>query len=94
MSAPEDAASSQFISETTSRAPGGQATMTADQSPPAFSEMGEEIAKGWESLQEDMQRLIMDSNPTSEPGSPMGGATHDHHEAIRPFTSKIYKCCQ
>ena len=57
--------------------------MTADQSPPAFSEMGEEIAKGWESLQEDMQRLIMDSNPTSEPGSPMGGATHDHHDSPR-----------
>jgi hypothetical protein len=57
--------------------------MTADQSPPAFSEMGEEIAKGWESLQEDMQRLIMDSDPTSEPGSPMGGATHDHHDSPR-----------
>ena len=84
MSAPEDAASSQFIGEgARRRGRGGQATMTADQSPPAFSEMGEEIAKGWESLQEDMQRLIMDSDQTSEPGSPMGGATHDHHDSPR-----------
>ena len=42
--------------------------MTADQSPPAFAEMGEEIAKGWESLQEDMQRLIMDP-PGTEPAA-------------------------
>ena len=51
--------------------------MTADQSPPAFAEMGEEIAKGWESLQEDMQRLIMDP-PGTELGS-RGGPEVEHH---------------
>ena len=51
--------------------------MTADQSPPAFAEMGEEIAKGWESLQEDMQRLIMDP-PGTELGS-RGGPEVERH---------------
>ena len=60
-------------------APGGcgVGAMTADQSPPAFADMGEEIAKGWESLQEDMQRLIMDP-PGTEPGS-RGGPEVEHH---------------
>ena len=51
--------------------------MTADQSPPAFAVMGEEIAKGWESLQEDMQRLIMDP-PGTELGG-RGGPEVEHH---------------